>query len=163
MRYIPFFSQYWISPFNAVLMLTTSLLHLCRCCGSSGFALTKAKEVLSLMVRLSTSLFCKTTTTGNARGSKKAKPMIRKDKPPKVNWMQVCRPHSKYRRRSIMLKKKEEVDSLSHTRWNCKYHIVFAMVFSITHRCVNFTKACFCSMLRYLLRKSPQVICPVTI
>ena len=25
-----------------------------------------------------------------------------------------------------MLKKKEEVDSLSHTRWNCKYHIVFA-------------------------------------
>ena len=23
--------------------------------------------------------------------------------------------------------------SLSHTKWNCKYHIVFAMVFSITH------------------------------
>lgn len=40
---------------------------------------------------------------------------------------------------------------------------VFAMVFSITHHCVNFTKAGFCSMLRYLLRKSPQVICPVTI
>ena len=25
-----------------------------------------------------------------------------------------------------MLKKKEETDSLSHTRWSCKYHIVFA-------------------------------------
>ena len=25
-----------------------------------------------------------------------------------------------------MLKKKEETDSLAHTRWNCKYHIVFA-------------------------------------
>ena len=69
---------------------------------------------------------CRQKTTGYARGSKKAMPMSSKDKPPKVNWMQVCRPHSKYRRRNIMLKKKEEVDSLSHTRWNCKYHIVFA-------------------------------------
>ena len=25
-----------------------------------------------------------------------------------------------------MIKKKEEIDSLAHTRWNCKYHIVFA-------------------------------------
>jgi len=25
-----------------------------------------------------------------------------------------------------VLKKKEETDSLAHTRWNCKYHIVFA-------------------------------------
>ena len=25
-----------------------------------------------------------------------------------------------------MLKKKEETDSLAHTKWNCKYHIVFA-------------------------------------
>ena len=25
-----------------------------------------------------------------------------------------------------MLKKKEEPESLAHTRWNCKYHIVFA-------------------------------------
>ena len=25
-----------------------------------------------------------------------------------------------------MFKKKEETDSLAHTRWNCKYHIVFA-------------------------------------
>ncbi len=38
-------------------------------------------------------------------------------------------------------------NSLAHTTYNCKYHIVFAMVFSITHRCVNFTKAGFCSML----------------
>ena len=42
-------------------------------------------------------------------------------------------------------------------------HHGFAMVFSITHRCVNFTKEGFCSRSRYLLRKSPQVICPVTI
>ena len=32
-------------------------------------------------------------------------------------------------------------DSLAHSKWNCKYHIVFAMVFSITHCCVNFIKA----------------------
>ena len=25
-----------------------------------------------------------------------------------------------------MIKKKEETDSLAHTKWNCKYHIVFA-------------------------------------
>lgn len=56
-----------------------------------------------------------------------------------------------------------DMNSLSHTSWNCKYHIVFAMVFSITHRCVNSIKAGYYSMLRYLLRKSPQVICPVTI
>lgn len=55
------------------------------------------------------------------------------------------------------------MNSLAHTKWNCKYHIVFAMVFSITHRCVNSIKAGYYSMLRYLLRKSPQVICPVTI
>lgn len=41
--------------------------------------------------------------------------------------------------------------------------VAFAMVFSITHRCVNSIKAGYYSMLRYLLRKSPQVICPVTI
>ena len=57
----------------------------------------------------------------------------------------------------------DDLHSLSHTKWNCKYHVVFAMVFSITHRCVNFTKEGFCSMSRYFLRKSPQVICPVTI
>ena len=39
----------------------------------------------------------------------------------------------------------------------------FVMVFSITHRRVNFTKVGFCSMLRYFLRKSLPVICPVTI
>lgn len=33
-----------------------------------------------------------------------------------------------------------DVKSLAHTKWNCKYHVVFAMVFSITHRCVSFTK-----------------------
>lgn len=47
--------------------------------------------------------------------------------------------------------------------FTAKHHDGFAMVFSITHRCVNFTKEGFCSRSRYLLRKSPQVICPVTI
>lgn len=26
-----------------------------------------------------------------------------------------------------------DVNSLSHSKWRCKYHIVFAMVFLITH------------------------------
>lgn len=34
-----------------------------------------------------------------------------------------------------------DINSLSHTKWICKYHIVFAMVFSITHRCVNLIRA----------------------
>ena len=58
---------------------------------------------------------------------------------------------------------KNENKSTAHSRYRCQYHIVFAMIFSITHRCVNFIKAGFCSMLRYLLRKSLPVICPVTI
>ena len=37
-------------------------------------------------------------------------------------------------------------NSLAHTMYNCKYHIVFAMVFSITHRCVNFIMASCCSI-----------------
>lgn len=37
--------------------------------------------------------------------------------------------------------KMNDTNSLVHTKWNCKYQIVFAMVFSITHRCVNFIKA----------------------
>ncbi len=37
--------------------------------------------------------------------------------------------------------KMNDTNSLVHTQWNCKYHIVFAMVFSITRRCVNFTRA----------------------
>lgn len=36
-----------------------------------------------------------------------------------------------------MATKPNDDSSLSHTRWNCKYHIVFA----ITYRCVNFIKA----------------------
>ena len=33
-------------------------------------------------------------TTGYACGIKKATPMRRKDKPPKLQWKQVCRPHT---------------------------------------------------------------------
>lgn len=66
-----------------------------------------------------------------------------------------------------------EVEDYMLTRYACyliaengdprKEQIAFAMTFSITHRCANFTKAGFYSMLRYLLRKSLPVICPVTI
>ena len=28
---------------------------------------------------------------------------------------------------------KLDVSSLAHTKWECKYHIVFAMIFLITH------------------------------
>lgn len=33
--------------------------------------------------------------------------------------------------------KDKDINSLEHTSWRCQYHIVFAMIFSITHRCVN--------------------------
>lgn len=39
-----------------------------------------------------------------------------------------------------------DVKSLAHTKWNCKYHVVFTMVFAITHRCVNLTKANYYSI-----------------
>ena len=51
-----------------------------------------------------------------------------------------------------------DVNSLAHTKWNCRYHIVFAMILSITHRCVNFTKAGCCSMLSFPLKKNPKAI-----
>ena len=34
-----------------------------------------------------------------------------------------------------------KTNDMAHTKWMCKYYIVFAMVFSITHCCVNFIKA----------------------
>ncbi len=34
---------------------------------------------------------------------------------------------------------KLDVSSLAHTKWECKYHIVFAMIFLITHHCINIT------------------------
>ena len=39
-----------------------------------------------------------------------------------------------------------DINSLAHTKWNCKYHIVFAMVFTITHHCANSIKADYCSI-----------------
>ena len=38
----------------------------------------------------------------------------------------VGRPHLKNEGGISVIKKKEETDSLAHTKWNCKYHIVFA-------------------------------------
>jgi len=50
--------------------------------------------------------YCKTKTTGCARGSKKAMPMSRKDKPPAVQWEQVCRPHLKVPKEEYHAKEK---------------------------------------------------------
>ena len=41
----------------------------------------------------------------------------------------VGRPHLKNEGGISVIKKKEETDSLAHTKWNCKYHIVFAPKF----------------------------------
>lgn len=71
-------------------------------------------------------LLCKQATTGYARGSKKAMPMSRKDKPPSVKWDVGLPTTPQATEGGISMKKKEEMDSLAHTRWNCKYHIVFA-------------------------------------
>ncbi|STO28331.1 Uncharacterised protein [Fusobacterium naviforme] len=29
--------------------------------------------------------------------------------------------------------KEKDIESQQHTTWRCQYHVVFAMVFSITH------------------------------
>ena len=31
----------------------------------------------------------------------------------------------------------KKANSLAHTKWMCKYHIVLAMIFLITHHCIN--------------------------
>ena len=36
--------------------------------------------------------------------------------------MQVCQPQRKQRRIFVM----SDIKSLAHSKWNCKYHIVFA-------------------------------------
>lgn len=62
-------------------------------------------------------------TTGYARGSKKAMPMSKRKKSPRlVEWMQVCRPHQSAKGGRPRMDNK----SLAHTKWNCKYHVVFA-------------------------------------
>lgn len=42
--------------------------------------------------------------------------------------------------------KEVDVSSLEHTSWRCQYHMVFAMIFSITHHCANSIKADYCSI-----------------
>ena len=57
--------------------------------------------------------------------------------------VKAWRPHYQSNRRFYAIKKrrKKRNKSTSHSRYRCQYHIVFAMVFSFTHRCVNFIKA----------------------
>ena len=35
---------------------------------------------------------------------------------------------------------KNEIKGTAHSKYRCEYHVVLAMVFSITHCCVNFIK-----------------------
>ena len=42
--------------------------------------------------------------------------------------------------------KEVDVSSLEHRSWRCQYHVVFAMIFSITHHCANSIKADYCSI-----------------
>jgi putative transposase len=58
---------------------------------------------------------------GYACGSKKLLAMSRKKKPPLIIYKWVCQPQ-KYQRRNIQM----DSESLAHSKWNCKYHIVFA-------------------------------------
>ena len=62
-------------------------------------------------------------TTGNARGSKELIAM-RKKGLPLYNETQVCQP-SRKQKEDIQM----DENSLSHTKWECKYHIVFAPKF----------------------------------
>jgi len=41
---------------------------------------------------------------------------------------------------------KNEIKSTAHSKYRCEYHIVFAMIFSITHHCANSIKADYCSI-----------------
>ena len=50
--------------------------------------------------------FVKMTTTGYARGIKRAMPMSRKDKPPAIQWKQVCRPQYKVSKEEYHAKEK---------------------------------------------------------
>ena len=55
-----------------------------------------------------------------------------------------CSSHYCKEKNDVLIANK--TNKLSHSKWVCKYHIVFAMIFSIIHRCVNSIEADFCSM-----------------
>ena len=65
---------------------------------------------------------CNLNTTGYARGSKKLIAMSRKNIPPSDKIKRVCQPQNKIRGGNIQM----DNNTLAHTKWNCKYHIVFA-------------------------------------
>jgi putative transposase len=75
----------------------------------------------AVVVFYTTALCCATNTTGYARGSKKLLAMSRKKGPPFVR-MNAGSPTAS------ITKEVSNVDSesLAHSKWNCKYHIVFA-------------------------------------
>lgn len=51
-----------------------------------------------------------------------------------------------------------DINSLSHSKWNCKYHIVFAMIFSITHHCINTIMESYFFICHCHLRKDQRAI-----
>ena len=58
------------------------------------------------------------------RWFQKALAMSRKNILLRLKYKWVCQPQRKRRRRSQVMKL--DTNSLAHTKWNCKYHIVFA-------------------------------------
>lgn len=62
-------------------------------------------------------------TTCYARGSKKAIAMYEKSSHD-IIIMQSCQLHQNYKKEELSMN--DNVNSLSHSKWNCKYHIVFA-------------------------------------
>jgi putative transposase len=63
--------------------------------------------------------YCKKKTTGSASGQKSFS--YGEKIPPRVEWTRSAN-RINYKRRVFM----KDTDSLAHTKWNCKYHVVFA-------------------------------------
>ena len=80
---------------------------------------------------------------GPCHGGKRGRGTDTQKKPAVIQYLRVA---SQSNNQGGTIMGNKDTGSLAHTTYECKYHIVFAMMFSITHRCVSSIKADYCSM-----------------
>ena len=69
---------------------------------------------------------CLTKTPGLSGGGRLCFLGVVKKNPPMYNDFVVCKLQNHIQGGIVMSKYTDDLHSLSHTKWNCKYHVVFA-------------------------------------
>lgn len=80
--------------------------------------------------RIAATLFVADKTTCYARANQRARALKKIITPSDIKNL-VCQPKIRIRRSDNLrkLKHNDDVGSLSHTKWNCQYHIVFTPIY----------------------------------